>query len=106
MASTTVVTVLEQLIFGDKRVNLVKFACSSYDSSTGISCTAALCRLAELDYVLPWFQGAGAVGNGPVSVWWDSANKALQLLKATNAQVDTSTVINTAGTIYALAIGA
>ena len=103
MASTTVVTIIEQMIFGNKRVNVVKYACSSYDSSTGIACTATTNGLAGLDYVIPFFVGAGAVGNGPVSVWWDKTNSALQLLKATNAQVDSA--INTAGSVYVLAIG-
>jgi len=103
-ASTTVVTIDQLFVFGNKRVHVVKFACSSYGTD-GIIITAALCGLNILDYVLPFFVGAGAVSNGPVSVWWDSTNSVIKLLKASNSGCDASTNINTAGTLYALCIG-
>ena len=102
--STTVVTILEQLVFGNKRIHLVRFACSVYGTD-GLSITPALCGLAILDYAIPFFVGTGAVAAGPVCAWWDKTNSLIILLQATNSGVTADTVINTAGTVYVIAIG-
>lgn len=103
-ASTTVVTIVEQTVLGNKRINLVKFACSSYGTD-GIICTAAVCGMGVVDYLIPFFVGAGAVANGPVFLTWDKTNNVIVLLKASNSGVDAGTVINTAGYVYAMVIG-
>ena len=103
-ASTTVITIDQLFVFGNKRVHMVKFACSSYGTD-GIIITAALCGLNTLDYAIPFFVGGGAVGNGPVNAWWDSTNGLIMLYKSSNVGVDAATVINTAGSIYVMAIG-
>lgn len=102
--STHTISIEATLIFGNKRVHVIKISCTSYGTS-GISVVAADCGLATLDYLIPWFVGVGAVANGPVSAWWDSTNGAIMLYKASNSGVDASTNITTAGYIYALAIG-
>ena len=93
-----------QMIWGSQRVNVVKVSCTSYDTS-GIQIAAGDCGLGALSYLVPFFVGAGSVSNGPVIAWWDSTNAVLKLQKATNADVDASTNITTAGYIYCLAIG-
>lgn len=97
-------TILEQMVWGSNRVNKVRIACTSYGTD-GIPITAALCGLLTLTAAVPYFRGAGAVSNGPVSVWWDEVNSELMLLKATNAGVDAGTNITTAGYVEVLAIG-
>jgi hypothetical protein len=103
-ASTTVVTILEQTVFGNKKINMVKFACSSYGTD-GIIVTAALCGLSILEYVIPFFVGTGGVANGPVSAWWDKANSVIILLKASATGCNAGTNINTAGYVYVMAAG-
>jgi hypothetical protein len=103
-ASTSTVTIVAQTVFGDKRVHLVKLACSSYGTD-GIIITSTLCGLSTLEYALPFFVGAGAVANGPVSAWWDSTNSVIILLKASNSGCDAGTNITTAGYVYVIAIG-
>ncbi len=103
-ASTTVVTIVEQVVFGNKRVNFVKFACSSFGSD-GIICTAAVCGMSVIDFLIPFFVGTGLVANGPVLPTWDKTNNVILLLKASNTAVDAGTVINTAGYVYAMVVG-
>ena len=104
--ATATFTVLEQTVFGNKRINLVRVECTSYDTG-GIQLSAANCGLLNLDYAIPFFVGSGSLGNIPVNVWWDKTNGLLMLYKATNSATDTAT--NMSGSsqyIYVIAIGA
>ncbi len=102
--ATATFTVLEQLIWGGNRANIVRVSCTSYGTD-GIQMSARDCGLATLTVAIIFFVGAGFVANGPVIGWWDKTNSVIILEKASNAGVDASTNITTAGYIDVLAIG-
>ncbi len=103
-ASTYTKTLVGASVFGDKRIHLLKYTCTSYGTD-GLPVTAAIVGMAAIDFVLPSFAGTGGVANGPVSAWWDQTNSVIKLLKASNSGVDAGTNITTAGYVYALVIG-
>jgi hypothetical protein len=102
--ATRTITIADQFIFGNVRINMVKVSCTSYQSD-GILLSAADCGLAELDYVFPFFVGIGSVANDPVSVWWDKTDGVLLCYKSSATATDNGTVISTTGYIYCMAIG-
>ena len=105
--TVTTVTMLEQTIFGNKRINVLKFSCGAYDTD-GIACTAAICGLANLDYVLAFFVGDGLLTGGPVTVVWDkdsTAGPALRLVASSGAAPGSINMGADSQYIYVIAIG-
>ncbi len=106
MALTQTTTIVEQTVFGNKRINIIKISCTEYEDAAGIPITAAICGLSILDYVIPFFIGDGVIaGNAaPISAWWDSTNSVLLLWKSSEAGCGAVNIAS-AGYVYAICIG-
>jgi hypothetical protein len=105
MANATVTyTILEQTVFGNKKISIVKASITSYGTD-GAKIAAGDCGLSNIDYIIPFLVGTGAVANNLESIWWDATNGLLMLYKSSNVAVDGTTNITTSGYIYLFVIG-
>ena len=102
MAVTYTPTLLQETVFGNKRIWVVQLAITAMDAN-GIPCTAAGLGLAPgvtVDYPLAILIGT-VVAGGPVAGLWYNATKYIHFITATNAELSASVTF----TAYAILMG-
>jgi hypothetical protein len=100
-ATTYTSTITQQLIFGDRRIHVVKFVITSY-GTVGIPIDTTRTGLAEIDTILSIvFDVADDVANGPVAALWNSSTKVITFIKASDTLVNDATAI----TVYVTVVG-
>jgi len=100
-ATTYTSTITQQLIFGDRRIHVVKFVITSY-GTVGIPLTTATTGLAEIDSVISIVSDvANDLANGPVAGLWNSSTKVITFIKASDTLVNDTTAL----TVYVTVIG-
>jgi hypothetical protein len=90
--ATCTYTVTPITVFGNKRVHRVRFVVSSYGTD-GIQCTPTIAGLSAIDALIG-VAFRTVVANGPVAAIWDDTNYVIKCHKASNTDVDATTVFN------------